>query len=196
VGGITRHSAQFFPEGRDENSETLGKGSTKGFPPRRGGVKARHRHWIQQSVARAFDPPLRADALCLPLTQGCAPLALGYFRRLPTGADRCAAHGMANMEVHLELLILLSLVQGRVDLNAAVSRHIDSGSAVCHFYEDMGRFSHPVFCGIPAPYIYEKSRAKNCRFFALPSCIPCTLFPRELPRERVSSNHVGDTECI
>jgi len=42
--------------------------------------------------------------LSLPLTQGCAALALGYFRWLPTGANRWAAHGMADMEVHLELL--------------------------------------------------------------------------------------------
>jgi hypothetical protein len=46
--------------------------------------------WRKRSIR-----PSGADALCLPLTQGCAALALGYFRRLPTGADRCAAHGMA-----------------------------------------------------------------------------------------------------
>jgi hypothetical protein len=39
------------------------------------------------------------------LTQGGALLALGYFRWLPTGADRRTAHGMASMEVHLELLV-------------------------------------------------------------------------------------------
>jgi hypothetical protein len=43
--------------------------------------------------------------LSLPLTQGCAALALGYFRRLPTGADRCAAHRMADVVIHLELLV-------------------------------------------------------------------------------------------
>jgi len=43
--------------------------------------------------------------LPLPLTQGCAALALGYFRWLPTGADPWAADGMADLEVHLELLI-------------------------------------------------------------------------------------------
>jgi hypothetical protein len=47
--------------------ETLGKRSTGEFPPRRGGVKAQHRHWIQQSAARVFDPPLRGGrvSLCL-----------------------------------------------------------------------------------------------------------------------------------
>ena len=40
----------------------------------------------------------------LPLTQGSATLALGYFRRLPPGAERLAAHGMTDLEVHLELL--------------------------------------------------------------------------------------------
>jgi hypothetical protein len=45
--------------------------------------------------------------LSLPLTQGCTALALGYFRWLPTGANRWAAYGMADMEVHLELLLNL-----------------------------------------------------------------------------------------
>jgi hypothetical protein len=85
-------------------------------------VKAQHRHWIQQSMARAFDPPLRADALCLSLTQGCAPLALGYFRWLPTGAVRCADHGMANVEVHLELLARLAL-PGRRSVEVQMMRN-------------------------------------------------------------------------
>jgi hypothetical protein len=42
--------------------------------------------------------------LSLPLTQGCAALALGYFRWLPTGADQCAAHRMAEVMIQLELL--------------------------------------------------------------------------------------------
>jgi hypothetical protein len=44
--------------------------------------------------------------LFLPLAQGCAALALGYFRWLPTGADQCAAHRMADVVIHLELLLI------------------------------------------------------------------------------------------
>jgi hypothetical protein len=43
-------------------------------------------------------------ALLLSITQGCALLALGYFRWLPTGAEQWADALMAHMEVHLELL--------------------------------------------------------------------------------------------
>ena len=39
--------------------ETLGKHSTERFPPRRGGVKAQHRHWIPQFVVQVFDPPFQ-----------------------------------------------------------------------------------------------------------------------------------------
>jgi hypothetical protein len=42
--------------------------------------------------------------LPLPLTQGCAALALGYFRWLPTGADRWATHVTVDVDIHLESL--------------------------------------------------------------------------------------------
>jgi hypothetical protein len=52
---------QRSPSRREESKiaqgETLEKRSAEGFPPRRGGVKAQHRHWISQSVVQVFDPP-------------------------------------------------------------------------------------------------------------------------------------------
>ena len=48
-------------------------------------------------------PPGRMT-LSLPLTQGCAALALGYYRWLPTGAEQCATQVLADVEGHLELL--------------------------------------------------------------------------------------------
>jgi hypothetical protein len=115
-----RSSSSWREEAKIAQGETLGKRWPVRFPPRRGGVKSRHRCWIQRSVERAFVPPLWGgfSLLCLfpraalrlpsnPSAQRTRALgtpALGYFPRLPTGADRRAAHGMADGEGHLELL--------------------------------------------------------------------------------------------
>ena len=56
--GIQRSSSR-KEESKIAQGETLGKRSAEGFPPRRGGVKARHRHWISQFVVQVFDPPLQ-----------------------------------------------------------------------------------------------------------------------------------------
>ena len=58
--------------------------------------------------------------LFLHVTQGCAALALGYFRWLPTGADRCAAHRMADVVIHLELRVWRLAAESHSDLSVTL----------------------------------------------------------------------------
>ena len=75
-------------------------------------MKAQRRQRIPQFVVQVFDPPFQGGStLSLPLALGCAALALGYFRWLPTGADRSAAQRMADVVIHLELLEELPLLR-------------------------------------------------------------------------------------
>ena len=46
---------------RIAQGETLGMRLTERFPTRRGGANAQHGSWIQDFIARAFDPPLPGE---------------------------------------------------------------------------------------------------------------------------------------
>jgi len=103
--GIQRSSSR-REETKIAQGETLGEAFDQGIPAPEGRCESPAPSLdsaIRGASVRSA-PPGRMSSVCL-LPR--AALALGYFRWLPTGADRCAAHGMANVEVHLELLAFL-----------------------------------------------------------------------------------------
>jgi hypothetical protein len=71
-------------------------------------VKASCRHWIPQPARERSIRPSGADDPFFASYPGLRCACPGLFSMAPYGSEPMAAHGMADMEVHLELLVRVS----------------------------------------------------------------------------------------